>query len=328
MGALEKDDFFAPVLVTVCNRNEHFKRCLDSLVNCTGFSDTEIFIAVDYPPSEKYQLGYKKVIEITREYLKYNNIHFLIRERNYGVLENYVKLIKYVLDELNYKKYIYIEDDSEVASNFLSYCNKCLEEFLFDDSICGVCGSSQVWYGIGFKENKKCEVDYLKKNKLIWHGYATWKKEYLEIEKFCKEFEKCFEISNIKIIHKTSRCFFYSLLERYYSKPKQLPWEGKRVYPIDFVWDIYMFLNDKYFIFPTINKVRDWGMDGSGEHFKSTDINSDIISGMQLDERNEFDIVNIPVIDYSELEKHDKYGTPRYLARIKRLFYYIFDKII
>ena len=51
---------YAPVCIVTLNRYEHFRKCLESLEQCTGANKTEVFVSLDYPPSEKYIEGWKK----------------------------------------------------------------------------------------------------------------------------------------------------------------------------------------------------------------------------------------------------------------------------
>ena len=48
----------APVLIPTCNRIHHLKRCVESIARNKLAKETELYISVDYPPSEKYQDGY------------------------------------------------------------------------------------------------------------------------------------------------------------------------------------------------------------------------------------------------------------------------------
>ena len=56
---------YAPVVIPTLNRYEHLRQCLESLSNCTLAEETEVYVALDYPPLEKYVEGWQK----TREYL-------------------------------------------------------------------------------------------------------------------------------------------------------------------------------------------------------------------------------------------------------------------
>ena len=50
---------FAPVIIPTLNRYEHFRKCLESLEACTGAEKTDVYVALDFPPSEKYVEGWK-----------------------------------------------------------------------------------------------------------------------------------------------------------------------------------------------------------------------------------------------------------------------------
>ena len=78
---------YAPVLITTLNRYEHFVRCLESLERCTGSENTEVYVALDYPPSEKYKGGWVKISSYLSE-----------KERQ--LLENFRKLSEEKADAL------------------------------------------------------------------------------------------------------------------------------------------------------------------------------------------------------------------------------------
>lgn len=323
------NNFFTPVVVTVCNRVNHIERCLNSLINCNGFEKTDVYIAVDYPPNTAYEEGYFQVKKLLYErYSQFSNMHIILRSENVGALDNMICAIDYLLDECGYEKYICLEDDSEVSPNFLQFCNVCLFAYKNNNEVYGICGSSQVWYGKGFVEDTHETSDYLRKMPFVWHGFATWKNRYQEIIQFCDEFDNVFKIKNLIKIHNECKCFFYSLVSRRFSNPSQLPWKNNIVYPIDFVWDIFMILHEKYIIFPTINKVRDWGMDGSGVNFNTNEDKDMLISGMYLDTDFTFDIINdIPLNDKKEIQRHNKFGCPKLPGKLKRLIILILYKL-
>ena len=59
---------YAPVLIPTLNRDRHLKRCLDSLAASSVAKYTDIYISLDYPPSEKYVAGYERVKKLLEEY--------------------------------------------------------------------------------------------------------------------------------------------------------------------------------------------------------------------------------------------------------------------
>lgn len=80
--------FYAPVIIVTLDRVEHFKRCLESLEECTGAENTDVYVALDYPPSEKYIAGWEKnnvYISEKETNHHFKSFHVLRRERNYGI---------------------------------------------------------------------------------------------------------------------------------------------------------------------------------------------------------------------------------------------------
>ena len=65
---------YAPVVIPTLNRFEHFKQCLESLERCNNADKTEVYVALDYPPSDKYVEGGEKLMST---YLSRNLATFL-----------------------------------------------------------------------------------------------------------------------------------------------------------------------------------------------------------------------------------------------------------
>ena len=59
---------YAPILITTLNRYECLRRCIESLQKNSWADKTELFISVDYPPTDKYVDGYNKI----KKYLNKN----------------------------------------------------------------------------------------------------------------------------------------------------------------------------------------------------------------------------------------------------------------
>ena len=59
---------YAPVIIPTMNRYNHFYACLESLERCTGSEHTDVYVALDYPPSEKYVDGWKEDISACRKF--------------------------------------------------------------------------------------------------------------------------------------------------------------------------------------------------------------------------------------------------------------------
>ena len=107
------------------DRNVHFERCLESLERCSGADQTEVYVALDYPPSEKYKEGWKKIDDYLR--LKesqngFKKLHVIRRDRNYGICHengNYETLIREI--KKSYDRYILSEDEMNSLHASLSF---------------------------------------------------------------------------------------------------------------------------------------------------------------------------------------------------------------
>lgn len=170
---------YAPVCIVTLNRSEHLKQCLESLSKCTLAEDTDVFVAIDYPPSEKYIEGWRKNIEFLDNCGNYGfkSFNVIKRQENYGIWNNPADkqtnskaLIQDVLKD--YDRYIFTEDDNVFSPCFLEYINKGLEIFENDDKVFSISGY-KFYYPIKFSSNTfvRQNVDYSP-----W-GVATWRKK-------------------------------------------------------------------------------------------------------------------------------------------------------
>ena len=58
---------YAPILIPTMCRYNHFFRLIESLKVNTWAKYTDIYIGLDYPPSSKYEEGYKQIWNIWME---------------------------------------------------------------------------------------------------------------------------------------------------------------------------------------------------------------------------------------------------------------------
>ena len=177
---------YAPVVIPTLNRYGSFKRCVESLKRCSHAEKTELYIALDYPPSDKYVEGYHQICEYIEGGLAgFQSVNIIKREKNYGVLHN--ALDAQILALEKHEVIIMMEDDNEVSPCFLDYCNKCLELYQDDKSIAGVNATNYVFCdeGFNYRDDLVRMHDTLGKRQLVWHGLATWKDRFYLILNAC-----------------------------------------------------------------------------------------------------------------------------------------------
>lgn len=252
---------FAPVIILVLNRYKHFKACLESLEKCTWSNFTDVYIALDYPPTEEYRSGWLKICEYLQDKEKSNLFNKLIvikRDYNYGVKFPDGNFSTILLELQNrYDRYIVSEDDNVFSPNFLVYLNKGLEKYEDDDRISLICGYN---YPMEFPSNYRNNF-YISKQLSSW-GYGTW---------FSKEepIKKYYDLDYLKGVLRDE--------ESYEKLRKQRPStvhsivrmiKNGKVYG-DSAIGCYLCLENKFCVFPTISKVKNYGTDGTGVNAKS-----------------------------------------------------------
>lgn len=246
---------YAPVYIPTLNRFEHFKRCLESLERCSGADKTDVYVGLDYPPSDKYVEGWKKIDAYLDEKEKNNGFNNLIvrrRDHNCGVgtpTSNSSLLAKEVRAISD--RYILTEDDNEFAPNFLEYVNWGLEEYRDDPSIFAICSCKNI-------ETSDIRNNVYKLNTIFnaW-GYGGW---------FDKQ-DKKLRFRNHEVFKKILKSS--SIFDAFSPKVTTLVSLAYQVAVKSFHGDVLVSLlpeNERWCIFPKVNKVRNWGWDGTGTH--------------------------------------------------------------
>lgn len=240
---------YAPVIIPTLNRYEHFQKCVKSLAKCKYADQTELVIGIDFPPSEKYKEGYKKILSYLPQITGFAKITVLDTEINLGPSGNSRRLYKYVRDN-GHNTVIYTEDDNEFSPNFLEYVNWALKEFEDDESIYAICGFTRIDTN-GLRNNV---YKYPRYN--AW-GMGLWFRKRDKLNKFrdLSYHHKYLDDMPISSIFSSNVIMGGSIINML---------KERRVYG-----DLLPSLlptNEQYCLFPTISMVRNHGHDGLGIH--------------------------------------------------------------
>lgn len=276
---------YAPVLIPTLNRYEHFKRCLESLEQCTGAEKTEVYVGLDYPPTEKYRKGWEKIDLYLKTKEKDNGFKKLYvrrREHNCGVGKegsNSSLLRKEIVDFYDF--YINTEDDNVFSPNFLEYMNKCLWRFRDDNRIIKVCGYN---CKVDFPEMYRNNF-YLSKVGSAWGTGSWFKKQKIMLKYYDLNYLRNLirdDNTYYLIMRRNKECIYYILRML---KKKQIHGDG--------IWEIYCALEDKYIILPTKSKTRNYGVDGTGVHSLKLDEDMNrFYSTQEIDTDSTFDFTD------------------------------------
>lgn len=314
---------YAPVCITTLNRINYLKQCIDSLKRCTLADMTELYISVDYPPSEEYLDGYKEVLRYLRKGISgFSKVTIHYQDNNLGALRNINDLVLKVLEE--HDTCILLEEDTVVSKCYLEFCNKGLNEFKDDKSVVAINPCDYVWCGQGFNphvreyDDNGCNVE---KRQMVWHSFATWADVYLQLNRFClsQEILAIGDSSELMDrLKKQSKSLFFSYLSNVYITKNNCPWNRGTIYPIDAIWDICMIVFDRYLVSPVEPMIRDCGVYGGSEHFDRPFKNASYLSNRDIVEDDHFDFKQLDEIKVNriELDLHDKYCIPTNIKQI------------
>lgn len=252
--------YWAPVVIPTLNRFKHFKECLESLERCYGAECTDVFVALDFPPSEKYQKGWLEIDNylIKKEKdNKFKSLNVFRRNRNFGIHKIGGNTNVLVSDVLKiYDRYILSEDDNIFSPCFLEFVNKGLERYKEDPRVYAICG-----YDFG-KEDKPLPSDtnyYLTKRTNAW-GIGRWRDKLLFFkENYCnmEQLRECMmDKQKRKEIQRKSPRAYYKILSAL--KRNRIMGDG--------MTQVMLELEDMYNVFPKESMVRNVGLDGTGDH--------------------------------------------------------------
>lgn len=277
--------YYAPVAITTLNRFEHFKRCIESLEKCTGSEKTTVFVALDYPPSDKYIEGWGKIDNYLKAKEIKNNFKQMVvyrRDHNYGVCkegDNFEILLADVSSKFD--RYILTEDDNEFSPNFLEYMNKALEKFYDDERINLVCGYN---YQMKFPEMYHNNF-YLTKHGCPW-GTGHWVHKTKPIKDY-------YRIDKLREIIRDDKQYKIIKNRAPHSLRSMITMIKKKAIYSDAIIGMYAALYDKYCVLPRESLVRNWGNDGTGEHNPKKNLETErYYSHQHISESNVFEFSN------------------------------------
>lgn len=316
---------YAPVVIPTLNRYEHLKQCLESLSRCTWADKTEVYVALDYPPQDKWD-KYAPGWEKNRDWLRsvgdmgFKKLHLIERTENYGTWQPADKgNAKCLVEDLTkqYDRYIYSEDDNVFSPNFLEFMDKGLEKFENDERVYSLIGFR--WYfPIKTDENSYMRIttDYTP-----W-GVGCWVKKNQPVDYLW--FRKQLSLKNVIMLY---RNYGAGLIGNIYELART---DHKDDVIIDVHLRTYLMVDNKQTIVPTISLVKNIGLDGSG----NMPVNNDEMQAlydstpMSADEHYEFEGTGYEEYDYNNtlyLHEREWQGWYFYHKRlIKKVIKYIF----
>ena len=246
---------YAPVYIPTLNRYEHFKQCLESLENCIGADKTDVYVGLDYPPTEKYVDGWRRIDSFLTEKEKVNGFkNLFVRRRDYncgvGREGSNAQLLKEEVRLSGYSRYIYAEDDNIFSYRFLEYINRGFMEYENDTSVFAICGYSHPYV---FKSKETASV-------VLMPEFSAW-----GVGRWFDRLDQADALSPEKILtSKEVRSYFRKNRPEIYGA---LLWMVKNKRRLgDSFYTAYLHYTNRNCLFPLTTLVENKGWDGTGTH--------------------------------------------------------------
>ncbi len=264
-----KPNKYAAIAIPTLNRYEHLLRCIESLKKSNYSQKTDLYIALDQAPSDKYVSGRKQIEKYLDEGITgFANVYVYKHESNLGPIKNMDFVLEWVSHA--HERYIFTEDDNEFSSNYLEYINRLLDIYEKDNSVVAISG-----YNYPIRFNEINEEIYSSNVYFAAFGFAGWFNRYYSMRRemtlgwIYDMFGNSQLLRKLRQFSPNQYCNFIKGMLGYTA----LLENDDGVWKMDLTYGLYMFSHDKKMIFPIISKVRNWGYDGSGINCNEMDYN-------------------------------------------------------
>jgi hypothetical protein len=244
----------APIVLFVYNRPWHTKKTIESLKNNELAGESDLFIFSDNTVDEKN----KESVDVVRNFVKtidgFKSVNIVERETNFGLAKNVISGVTEVIDR--YNKVIVLEDDIVCSRIYLSYMNKLLSYYKYNEKIYSVTGYT---FPIEIPVKYKYDV-YFSSRASSW-GWGTWKDRWEIVDWDVEDYDSfLINPEHIKSFNTGGDDLTKMLKQQMNGKIDS--WS--------IIWSYSHFKNNSYCVYPTKSRLRNIGADRSGIHTDKT----------------------------------------------------------
>lgn len=240
------------IIITVYDRRDHLKQCLESIEAAEGAEFYHVIVGSDAPAKKEH---FEKITKV-REYLKekeknhsFKKLSVIYHDVNVGENENFLK--SQLLSKTHgHQSFIMMEDDVIVGRYFLDFMNSSLIKFIDHDDVILI---------NGYLDNSLKTKDYnpFLYNRCSAYGFASWYKKWDMIEERRKSINYAARtLADLNLFKKLS------ILT---PNAKSYPFLAEDFYKAaDIEIGLMMELECLWALLPPVSLTANRGMDGSG----------------------------------------------------------------
>ena len=304
---------FAPVVMFVYNRVDHFNKTYEALAKCPEAKESVLYVFSDGPKNENAEAAVKDVrntVHNIKINSKFKELILVESESNKGLAASVISGVSQVINK--YGKVIVVEDDCVPSPHFLAYMNAALDYYKDDETVGSIAGYSP---RIAFPDDYSKDV-FAAYRSCSW-GWATWDSIWNDVD-WSLEFMHRF-YSDKKLIKKLNSFGSDRFLRLY----RQTSGNGNS-------WSVkfgaHHIIKNLLTIYPKFSYISNIGCDESGVHSKSEDAEKMSVDLNNAIANPKFETVTIDSRIQRSFKKHYSGGFVSDLKRIIGTKYVVFKE--
>lgn len=249
---------YAPVVLFVYNRADHFIKTYNSIAECPEATQTDLFIFSDGAKNENAQNAVNEVRQFAKKIAEesiFKSVQVFESPINKGLAKSIINGVSQVVEK--YGRVIVVEDDCYCSPYFLRYMNSCLDFYKDNQSIGAISGYSPM---IEFPEDYENDVFIAYRSCSC--SWGTWADRWQNVDWELKEFSDfCKKPSLIKKLNANGNDRFMRLYRQ--TKGNGSSWSVR--------FGAHLVKNNWLTVYPRYSYIKNIGCDESGVHSKSDD---------------------------------------------------------
>ncbi len=255
---------YAPILLFVYNRPDHTRKTLEKLNQLPEVKTSKLYIFSDNAKNEKATAAVEQVRRIVDEYAEKSNfaqVEVRKASENRGLAASIIGGVTEIIRE--YGRVIVLEDDLEVAPDFLTYMNGALDFYRDKEKIWAVSG-----YTFPMKSLDSYPHDiYMCGRGCSW-GWATWSDRWETVDWDVSDYPKFkFNLSRRRAFARWGKDLPTMLDAYMYGE----------IHSWAIRWCYEAFKQGKLTVYPVRSRIANHGTDGSGTNFSHAESRYDTV---------------------------------------------------
>lgn len=293
---------YAPIIIFVYNRADHFIETYNALSACKEAKDSDLFIFSD---GAKNETGKEKVNEVRtavaaiKDSGDFKSVTVAESPVNKGLAASVIAGVTEVIN--NYGKVIVVEDDCKVSPLFLGYMNKALDFYESNKKIGSIAGYTPM---IDFPDDYKNDI-FAAYRSCSW-TWATWKDRWEGVDWELKDMKDFY--NSPKLIRRLNS----NGSDRFMRLYRQTKGNGSS-------WSVrfgaHLVKNNLLTVYPRYSYNSNIGCDESGVHSKSDDNEKMRVDLSKAIENPVLTDVDIDSRIQKIMKKHYSYG---FISEVKK----------